>query len=102
MTIPGLPEIEAAWRGLPTEIRDRIGIIALDMVFQAFVSGDGYAPADRPVEDEGLRHEANETCDRRLTQLHAEIEAALPDLFGPDGGNPSWCDNPGPHPRGTP
>ncbi|GAB6843996.1 hypothetical protein HNR00_005090 [Methylorubrum rhodinum] len=102
MTIPGPSDIEAAWRGFPAETRDRIGIVALDMVFQAFVSGDGYAPADRPVQDEQLRYEANEACDRRLTQLHTEIEGALPDLFGPDGEHPAWSDSPGPQPRGAP
>ncbi len=102
MTVPGLPDIEAAWRGLAAETRDRIGIIAVDMVFQGFVYGDVYVvngtPDDRAVSDESIRGAAAEAEDRRLNELHSVVEAALPGLFGPEGENPAWCANPGPRP----
>lgn len=96
MTVPDQPEIEAAWHALSAETRDRIGIIAVDMVFQSFIGGDGYAPADRAVAGRSkaahaIRGEAQDASCRRLTEIHHVIEDALPDLFGPDGENPEWA-----------
>lgn len=97
-----IPETETAWMSLPAAERDRIGLIAVDMVFQGFIFGDAYVACgqheDRAVQDEAIRETAGIAEDRLLNELHAAIEAALPELFGPDGENPAWCDNPGPRP----
>ena len=70
------------------------------MVSQGFVYGDAYVvngtPEDRAVSDEVIRGAAAEAEGRRLNELHSVVEGALPDLFGPDGENPAWCENPGP------
>ena len=103
--MPGPGDINAAWMGLPAAERDRIGLIAVDMAFQGFVFGDAYVasgqPEDLAVQDGAIREAAGIAEDRRLNELHAAIEAALPELFGPDGENPAWCDNPGPRPAAS-
>lgn len=100
MTIPGQPEVEAAWLALPADVRNRIGTIAVDMVFRAYVHGDFYVatghPAERPVPGESeaahaIRAEADEASNARLTELHKVVERAIPDLFGPAGENPEWA-----------
>lgn len=107
MTVPGLPDIEAAWRSLPVETRDRIGIAVVDMVFQEFIHGDACVvagqPEDRPYPDETEEHDAirgtaAEISNRRLNELTPLIQGLFPNLFGADGENPSWCPNPGPRP----
>lgn len=106
-TMPGPSDIKAAWHGLPAETRDRIGVIAVDMVFQDFVHGDACVvngqPEDRPFPDEteehiAIRCAAMDATTRRLNELTPLIEGALPYLFGSDGENPAWCPNPGPRP----
>ncbi|MDP4024430.1 hypothetical protein Q8W71_17535 [Methylobacterium sp. NEAU 140] len=98
--IPGQAEVEAAWRSLPPRTRDRIGVIATDLVFQAFVHGDAFvatgAPKDRAVPGrsraaQAIRDAAAEAETERLNELHQVVERNLPDLFGPDGGNPAWA-----------
>ncbi|WP_345819896.1 hypothetical protein ABC766_27070 [Methylobacterium fujisawaense] len=94
--VPGQAEVEAAWHALSMETRDAIGIIATDMVFQAFVSGDAFGPKDQPVPGRSkraqkIRGEASDACCRRLTELHIVIEDALPALFGSAGQNPDWA-----------
>lgn len=100
MTVPTLTEINAAWISLPVETRDRIGLIAVDMVFNQFMHGDLYMvggqPEDRPVFDETIQSAAAETAHRRLNELSPAVWDALPDLFGRDGENPSWSENAGP------
>lgn len=100
--VPGQPEIEAAWRSLPPETRDRIGIAVVDMVFQEFVHGDAYVavgqPEDLAVFDEGIRTAAAEAANRRLNELTPLIEGLFPHLFGHPGENPAWCENPGGRP----
>lgn len=95
-SIPGQAEVEAAWHALPAGTRDTIGIIATDMVFQAFVSGDAFGPKDQPVPGrsrraQSIRGEASEATCRRLTELHNVIEDVLPVLFGSAGQNPDWA-----------
>lgn len=99
MIVPGQHEIETAWRAMSSENRDHIGIIAIDLVFQAFVHGDAYvaagAPDDRAVlgtskAAQAIRDAAGDAETRRLNELHRVIEDALPDLFGPPGDNPAW------------
>lgn len=99
-TVPGLPEVAAAWHSLPPETRDRIGIIAVDMVFQAFVHGDAYvatgSPKDRAVPGRSkaahaIRDAAGEAETVRLNELHRVVEGLIPDLFGPAGQNPEWA-----------
>lgn len=94
--VPGQAEVEAAWLALSAETRDAIGIIATDMVFQAFVSGDAFGPKDQPVPGRSkraqkIRGEASDACCRRLTELHTVIEDVLPALFGSAGQNPDWA-----------
>ena len=100
MSVPGQTEIEMAWHALPAEIRDRIGIIAVDMVFQGFVYGDAYVaikqPRDRAVPGRSKAHQAiraaaAEAENRRLNELTRVIEGVLPDLFGAPGENPEWA-----------
>ena len=107
-TMPSPSDIEAAWHGLPAETRDRIGVIAVDMVFQEFVHGDvcvvNGQPEDRPFPDEtdehiAIRCAAMDATNQRLNELTPLIEVALPHLFGSDGENPAWCPNPGPRPQ---
>ncbi|MCJ2076547.1 hypothetical protein MKK68_12925 [Methylobacterium sp. E-016] len=102
MTVPGQFDVEAAWYGLPPDLRDRIGIIAVDIVFQGFVYGDAFVvfgrPAGMPVGDEVAQGAACEAKTRRLNELTRVIEAALPDLFAPTIGTPVRSDNPGPRP----
>lgn len=102
MTIPGIRDVAAAWHGLPSAKRDLIGIMVIDMVLQGFVSGDQYIangqPEDLAVLDEEVRGTAKCAEDELLTTLTQVVEAALPDLFGADGENPMWSDNPGPRP----
>ncbi|KQP60550.1 hypothetical protein [Methylobacterium sp. Leaf112] len=103
MKVPGQSEVEAAWHALPAETRDRIGIIAVDLVFQAFVHGDAYvatgSPRDRAVPGhskaaQAIRNAAGEAENRRLNELHRVVECVLPDLFGPEGENPDWAESP--------
>jgi len=94
--VPDQSQLETAWYGLPAETRDDIGIIATDMVFQAFVSGDAFGPKDQPVPGRSeraqtIRGEASEASCRRLTELHNVVEAMLPVLFGTVGRNPDWA-----------
>ena len=102
MSIPTLADVTAAWHALPAETRDRIGICAVDYVFQGFVHGDLYVaigqPEDRAVFDDAIREAAAEAENRRLNELNTIIETALPDLFGPAGENPAWSENAGPAP----
>ena len=96
MRVPGRIQIKAAWHALPAEARDRIGILVVNMVFQSFVGGDGYAPSDRAVPGRSkaacaIRGEAQDESCRMLTEVHDVIEDALPDLFGPAGQNPKWA-----------
>lgn len=102
MTVPGQLDVEAAWFGLPPDLRDRIGIIAVDMVFQGFVYGDAYVaigqPEDMPVRDKAARDAACAAENRRLNELTRVVEDALPSLFGATGENPAWSENPGPRP----
>jgi len=94
--VPDQSQIRAAWYGLPAETRDDIGIIATDMVFQAFVSGDAFGPKDQPVPGRSkrahtIRGEASEASCCRLTELHNVVEGVLPALFGTTGQNPDWA-----------
>ena len=94
--IPGQVEVAAAWRALPAETKDRIGIIATDMAFQGFVYGDGYLPASRPVPGDtdavhAIRRAAEDAENARLSELYQVIEAEIPGLFGPEGQNPDWA-----------
>ncbi|WP_182179258.1 hypothetical protein [Methylobacterium radiotolerans] len=94
--VPDQAQVEAAWRSLPANARDQIGIIATDMVFQAFVSGDAFRPKDQPVPGRSkraqtIRGEASDASCRRLTDLHNVIEGVLPALFGSAGENPDWA-----------
>lgn len=100
MKVPCQSEVEAAWHALPTETRNSIGIIAVDLVFQAFVHGDAYvatgSPKDRAVPGcsraaRAIRDAAAEAENRRLNELHRVVESVLPDLFGPEGDNPDWA-----------
>lgn len=90
MRVPGPVELSAAWSALPLSLRDHIGFIALDMVFQGFLSGDAYAEEDKVLADRRDRGEAENRSTASLNELHRVIEDALPDLFGPDGENPAW------------
>ncbi|AYO83688.1 hypothetical protein [Methylobacterium brachiatum] len=98
--VPGKAQVEAAWRALPAETRDRIGIIATDLVFQAFVHGDAYvatgSPRDRAVPGrskaaQAIRDAAADAETARLNELHRVVESALPCLFGPASENPEWA-----------
>lgn len=104
MTIPSIIDVVSAWHGLLPAKRDRIGILVVDMVLQGFISGEAYIvgeqPEDLAVFDEDIRGNAKCAEDELLTTLTQVVEAALPDLFGADGENPMWCDNPGPRPEG--
>jgi hypothetical protein len=91
MMVPGPAELSAAWAGLAPSLRDRIGFIALDMVFQGFLSGDAYAEEDKVLADREARGEADERSSANLSELYRVIEGALPDLFGQDGENPAWA-----------
>lgn len=91
MKVPSPVEVSAAWNALPLSLRDQIGLIALDMVFQSFLSGDAYAESDKVLSDRNARGEADERSSARLCELYRVIENALPDLFGPDGDNPVWA-----------
>jgi hypothetical protein len=90
MKVPGPVELSAAWSQLPDPVRDHIGFIALDMVFQGFLHGDAYAPEDRVLRSDEARGEAGVRSDSLLSELFRTIEDALPDLFGPEGENPAW------------
>ncbi|NEU13555.1 hypothetical protein G3T14_15655 [Methylobacterium sp. BTF04] len=90
MKVPGPVELSAAWSHLPVPLRDSIGFIALDMVFQGFLHGDAYAPDDRVLQSDEARGEAGVRSDNLLSELFRTIENALPDLFGPEGENPAW------------
>lgn len=98
MTVPTEAEINVAWIRLPQAERDRLGFIAVNMVFAEFVGGDAMTVNDQiedyAVLDENVRHQAMEA----ENQLTPEIEAALPELFGPPGENPAWSENAGPTP----
>ncbi|ACS42379.1 hypothetical protein [Methylorubrum extorquens] len=100
MTIPTIADVTAAWHSLSSEKRDFIGIMVVDMVLQGFISGESYIaggqPEDLAVLDENVRGNAKCAEDELLTTLTRVVEAALPRLFGADGENPMWCDNPGP------
>lgn len=105
--VPGPSDIAAAWHSLPAETRDRIGIIAVDMVFQEFVYGDDCVacgqPEDRAFPDDTPEHDAirgaaAEASNRRLNELTPLIQGLFPHLFGQPGENPTWCPNPGPRP----
>ena len=98
--IPGRVEIAAAWRALPAQTRDRIGFIATNLVFQAFVHGDAYvatgSPKDRAVPSrskaaQAIRDAAADAETARLNELHRVVESALPCLFGSTGENPDWA-----------
>lgn len=94
--VPGAAQVDAAWYGLAPTTRDRIGAIAIDMVFQAFVSGDACAPNDRAVRGwskraRAIRDAAMDASCQRLTEIHHVVEDALPNLFGPQGENPEWA-----------
>ena len=91
MLIPTTSEINAAWISLPAETQRRIGVLALDMVWQAFLSGDAYAPEDRVLRDEDARGTACDLSSKALTELHTLIEGALPELFGLPGEDPTWA-----------
>lgn len=103
MTIPTITDVVAAWHGLPPQKRDLIGIMVVDMVLQGFISGDQYIangqPEDLALLDEDIRGSAKCAEDELLTTITQVVEAALPGLFGADGENPMWCENPGPRPR---
>ena len=101
MKVPGPVELSAAWSGLPVSLRDHIGFIAFDMVFQGFLSGQAYAPEDRVLSCDAARGEAYDRECRGMTELYRTVEDAVPDLFGPEGENPAWCANPGPSPTPT-
>lgn len=101
MKVPGPVELSAAWSGLPDSLRDHIGFIAFDMVFQGFLSGQAYAPEDRVLSCDEERGEAYDRECRGMTELYRTVEDAVPDLFGPKGENPAWCANPGPSPTPT-
>lgn len=77
-------------------------MLVVDMVLQGFISGEAYIvgeqPEDLAVLDEDVRGNAKCAEDELLTTLTQVVEAALPELFGADGENPVWCDNPGPRP----
>ncbi|XYD07457.1 hypothetical protein R1A27_20330 [Methylobacterium sp. NMS12] len=98
--VPGRAQVEASWHALPSEAQNRIGVIATDMVFQAFVHGDSFVatgqPKDRAVPKrskahQAIREAAGEAETERLNELHRVVEAAIPALFGPDGQNPDWA-----------
>ncbi|SFT11024.1 hypothetical protein [Methylobacterium sp. yr668] len=94
--VPDQAEVETGWRSLSAETQDRIGIIATDMVFQAFVSGDAFGPKDQPVPGRSkraqtIRGEASDASCQRLTELHTVVEGVLPALFGSAGQNPNWA-----------
>ena len=89
--VPTRSEINAAWIFLPAETQRRIGLLALDMVWQAFLSGDAYAPEDYVLRDEDERGAASDLCSKALTELHIIIEDALPVLFGLPGEDPTWA-----------
>lgn len=103
MMIPTITDVTAAWHGLPPAKRDLIGIMVVDMVLQGFISGEAYIvgeqPEDLAVLDEEIRGSAKCAEDELLTTLTQVVEAAIPSLFGADGENPTWCDNPGPPPK---
>lgn len=90
MTIPSPAEIGTAWAALSPSLRDRIGLIALDMVFQGFLGGDAYRPEDRVLHSDDERGQAMDRESKRLIELYRAVEDALPDLFGPEGENPAW------------
>lgn len=91
MRIPGPVELSAAWSDLPVSLRDHIGFVALDMVFQGFLSGSAYEPEDRVLLSDDDRGEALGRESDGLTELYRIVEDALPDLFGPEGENPAWA-----------
>ncbi len=95
MTIPSPAEIGTAWAALPSGLRDRIGLIALDMVFQGFLGGDAYRPEDRVLHSDDERGQAMDRESKRLAELYRAVEDALPDLFGPEGENPAWSQTAG-------
>ncbi|KQP35967.1 hypothetical protein [Methylobacterium sp. Leaf100] len=93
MKIPGPVEINTAWRDLPVYLRDHIGFIAFDMVFQGFLSGQAYALEDRVLASDDDRGEAYDRECKRLVELYRAVEDAVPDLFGPEGENPDWAES---------
>ncbi|UMY16635.1 hypothetical protein MMB17_18400 [Methylobacterium organophilum] len=100
--IPDIVDIVAGWRSLTPQMRERIGVMVVDMVLQGFISGEAYIasgqPEDLAVLDEEIRGNAKCAEDELLTTLTQVVEAALPDLFGAPDCNPLWCDNPGARP----
>ena len=95
MRVPGPAELSAAWAGLPSSLRDHIGFIALDMVFQSFLGGDAYRLEDRVLHSDDERGQAMDRESKRLAELYRAVEDALPDLFGSEGENPAWSQTAG-------
>lgn len=91
MKIPGPVEVSAAWSGLPDSLRDHIGFIAFDMVFQGFLSGQSHAEEDYVLPSDEDRGEAFDRECKGLSELYRIVEDAVPDLFGPEGENPAWA-----------
>lgn len=91
MKVPGSVELGTAWNALPLSLRDHIGFIAMNTVFQGFLGGEAYCPEDRVLHSDEERGEAVDREGKGLTDLYRIIEDALPDLFGPDGENPAWA-----------
>ncbi|APX83983.1 hypothetical protein BV511_04160 [Methylorubrum extorquens] len=102
MTIPTIADVTAAWHSLPSEKRDFIGILVVDMVLQGFISGEAYIVGEQPddlaVVDEDIRGRAKCAEDELITTVTQVVEAALPSLFGAPDENPMWCENPGARP----
>lgn len=78
------------WAAMPAAQQAKIGALAIEWAFSTFVSGIAHAPADR-LCDAAIRDEAERRSNDLLSAIPARIEAALPDLFGPDGEDPAWA-----------
>ena len=95
MMVPNSDDLSAAWAGLPAATRNHIGFVALNMVFQGFLSGSAYGLEDYVLASDDDRGEAYDQECRGLTELYRTIEDALPDLFGPAGESPAWSQTAG-------
>lgn len=91
MNIPGRLDVCAALENLPADQVFAIAEHAVRLVLAGFISGDAYAPEDRPVRDPEARELAHKEDCELLTDLYPLVEGMLPDLFGPEGELPAWA-----------
>ncbi|KQT78375.1 hypothetical protein [Methylobacterium sp. Leaf466] len=88
--VPGPVDLQAAWRGLPIETRDRIGAIALEFALYTIVDCQGVTENDFEVlgrtKAVAVQAAAEEQSNVAMDDLFNAAEAALPAVFGRLGG----------------